>query len=307
MSDSQPIPVDLVALHEAIKAQLRAYFPESEAHTVDYYARPGEKLATPAILFELEDISPDDPDDIGTEQWAATLGFSAMVVVGHKGQGAAQLGLRVLTAKLAAFVRGKQWGQPIGPGKLEGCMPAEFVVAPNSAYHSWRVSWSHTCILGDSAFIAAGSLPQALWLGWAPDIGVPHVADYQLVFGIDPMQVQDVPSFVDRTVIATLRRARVAMRLDNVITPEGEFATSLAGWSVVFQILSGATSDSPVYLERTSAAGQIAIAGQAVEWAIEGEDTADAPVDQPLYFSVRVTDAVGRGWIVAYGTITFSL
>jgi len=307
MSEPQPIPVDLAALHEGIKNALRAHFPVSEVPTIEYYGRPGEKIVTPAIFFELEDIRPDNPDDIGTEQWAATLGFSAQVVVGHKGQGAAQLGLRILAAKLAAFVRGKQWGVPVGLALLEGCTPSEFQVEPNTAYHTWRVSWTHTSILGDSCFVPAGMLPAQLWLGWNPDIGVPHVADYQLVLGGEAVQVPDVPSFVDRSIINTIRGARVAMRLDNVVTPEGEWATSLAGWSFVFRMHAGATLEDAVLLEKTSAGRAITVGAQSVEWAIEGADTLTAPTDTPLFFTVRATDAVGRGWIVAHGTFTFSL
>jgi len=76
MADEDTNLVDLAALHEAMKTAFQAAF---EGVTVDYYWTPSDSVTLPAIFFNLYGIMPDTPDDIGTQQWACILQFSAFV------------------------------------------------------------------------------------------------------------------------------------------------------------------------------------------------------------------------------------
>lgn len=182
--------VDLEALHEAIKATIRGAFPNSQVPTVDYYARPGEKVVAPAIFFELESIEPDTPQDTGAEQLKVVLSFSAYVVVSSMSKRSAQIAVRVLAARLAGVVRAQQWAlngktQAVHPAQLGGIEPAEFIErsgkeAPNLSYYTWRVPWSHEALIGDDSE-EAGVLPSEVFLGAVPQVGPPHVGDYQQI------------------------------------------------------------------------------------------------------------------------------
>lgn len=183
--------INLTTLHEAIKTALAAQFPSV---TVDYYNRPGVKVPAPAIFFELESIDPATPSDMGTEQLEVLLTFSANVICTYKaGQ---KLAVRLLAANLAKFVHKNKFGQAVTPGIFTGSVMESFS-APEDEYESWRVSWTHTALLGvsywesftdgDVSEAPNGGVPQSLMLGFSPDIGPAHINDY--------VEVQQLPDF----------------------------------------------------------------------------------------------------------------
>lgn len=129
-------------LHTAIKSQLAAQFPNC---TVDFYPRPGEQIATPGILLELEDMPANDPDDIGTEQLAVSLNFNAYVVLSYKA--GKKRNLRSLAGSVMAFVRGKRWEQPVGAANVVGAYP-DTIGGREDDYEVMRVEFSHEALLG---------------------------------------------------------------------------------------------------------------------------------------------------------------
>jgi hypothetical protein len=164
-------PVDIEALHTAIKDALTEQFEDA---TVDFYSSPGERIASPSILFELEEILADDPDDIGTEQLAVRLRWNAYAVLSYKG--ANKLALRSLAASLMAFIRGKRWGQPVGAANVIGAFPDQIEGQPND-YEVMRIEFEHEALLGTDVW-PGGELPLEVYLGIAPLIGPEHEEHY---------------------------------------------------------------------------------------------------------------------------------
>lgn len=138
---SQPT-TDIDALHAAIKAELAAQFPTC---SVDFYPRPGERITTPAILLEIEDMQVDDPDDIGTEQLPVMINFNAYAVTDYK-VGKKQA-VKTLAGAVMAFARRKRWGQPVGPARVAGAFP-DVILGREDDYEVMRVEFAHEALLG---------------------------------------------------------------------------------------------------------------------------------------------------------------
>jgi hypothetical protein len=133
---------DIDDLHEAIKDALTAKYPDA---TVAFYGRPGDRIVTPGILLEMEDIQADDPDDIGTEQLPCVLNFNAYCVLDYKsGQKQA---VKTLAGAVLAFVRGKRWGVPVGAASALGAYP-DAIRGKEDDYEVMRVEFSHEALLG---------------------------------------------------------------------------------------------------------------------------------------------------------------
>lgn len=164
-------PVNLDTLHAAIRTQLAAAFPSA---AVEFYTRPGDRIPTPAIHFELEEITADDPDDIGTEQLAVTLRFNAYAILSYKTPN--KLALRSLAASLMAVIRGKRWGQPVGAANVLGAFPDQIDGQPED-YEVMRIEFEHEALLGTDVW-PGGELPTEVYLGFAPEIGPEHEDDY---------------------------------------------------------------------------------------------------------------------------------
>ena len=185
--------VDIAALHEAIKADLRTGFPTNGAGavpTVDYYGRQGERINVPAIFFELTAIVPGDPsDDIGTEQFNARLEFSAYVLVSYKDTDIkAKLAVRALVARVLARIKGNRWGQTATFTKAEvtGAFPDQFNAGPGGqgsgvqhSYETWRIDWTHDALIDVSVWDPSGAVPTEVWVGIDPDTGPANVLRYR--------------------------------------------------------------------------------------------------------------------------------
>lgn len=129
-------------LHAAIKEDLQAHF---DGVAVDFYPRPSEKITTPAILLELEDIIVEDADDIGTEQLPVLLNFNAYAVLDYK-TGKKQA-VKTLAGDVMAYIRGKRWGQPVGAAICGGASP-DVIGGREDDYEVMRVEFSHEALLG---------------------------------------------------------------------------------------------------------------------------------------------------------------
>ena len=170
-------PVDIEALHQGMKEALAAQFPDA---FVDFYPRPGEKVTSPAILIDLDDMPANDPDDIGTEQLAVTLNFNLYCVLSYKSGN--KLGIRTLAAAVMTFARGQRWGVPVGDARIAGAFPDQFS-ADNKEYEVMRVEMSHEALLGIDVWIDSGTSPNEIYIGVTPDIGPDHLDDYENITG----------------------------------------------------------------------------------------------------------------------------
>lgn len=141
-------PVNIDTLHAQIQDWLNDAFPSC---SVSLYPRPGEKITTPAILIELDDIVTDDPDDVGTEQLSATINFNAYVVLDYK-SGKKQA-VKSLAAAVLAYVRGKRWSCPVGAANAIGAYP-DIIAGREDDYEVMRVEFSHEAFLGVDVWTA---------------------------------------------------------------------------------------------------------------------------------------------------------
>lgn len=177
---SQP-STNLDALHAAIKTVLAAKYPDA---TVDFYGRPGDRIQTPAILLELEDIQAQDPDDLGTEQLPAVLNFNAYVVLDFKA--GKKQAVKVLAADVATFIRGKRWGCPVGAASVVGAFP-DVLAGREEAYEVMRVEFSHEVLLGQDIWTEDGQVPWKVYLGISPLVGPEFIEHYKLIYeGSEP-------------------------------------------------------------------------------------------------------------------------
>lgn len=147
-------PINLDALHANIITALRTQYPTC---TVDDYPRPGDKITTPALFIELDDIQADDPPDMGSEQTPVMLRFNAYVVNDYKT--GKKRAVRTLAAAVMQFVRGKRWSLPVGQGMPISATPDQFQ-GSTQEYEVMRVEWEHEAILGIDVWIDDGDTPE---------------------------------------------------------------------------------------------------------------------------------------------------
>lgn len=146
-------PVNLTTLHTNMKAALAAQFPTC---FVDYYPRPGDKVTTPALLIDLEDIDAADPDNNGAEQVEVTLRFNLYAVESYKA--GKKLAVRTLAAAAMAFVRGKKWSCPVTGARVIGAYRDAFQGDPQE-YECRRIEIEHDALLGTDVWIDDGDTP----------------------------------------------------------------------------------------------------------------------------------------------------
>jgi hypothetical protein len=147
-------PVNLTTLHANLKTQLAAQFPTC---TVDYYPRPGDKIKTPALLIDLDDIDASDPDNNGAEQVEVTLRLNVYAVESYKD--GKKLAVRNLAAAVMAFVRGKKWSCPVGAARVIGAYRDTFQGDPLE-YECRRIEIEHDALLGIDVWIDDGDVPE---------------------------------------------------------------------------------------------------------------------------------------------------
>lgn len=173
---------NLLALHDAIKAQIAAKFPQFE--TVDYYRDDTEDLNAdelPACFFEL--IEMDDASDVdpGTEQWATSTRWEARFILGYKTP-AVRMEARLAASQFALWLRQLiRWeGQKGGPIEIVGCYPDDF--SPHlDRFDIWRCEWTQILHIGPSVWTNEGTTPTAVFLGASPDIGTGNEEKYTQV------------------------------------------------------------------------------------------------------------------------------
>lgn len=169
--------------HEAIQAALLAKFGD-DVNTVCWYQQAesstGQPLPieTPAIILEIE--SAEEGDDVGDDRIPMLCHITGYCILSQKTTDL-QIELRNFASQLLGEVRKNKWSLgndvsfpfsvTLGPGKFNPEV---------QGYDSWFVSWAQTLYIGESVWKPTGIIPTEIWWSWAPDIGIPHVDDYQL-------------------------------------------------------------------------------------------------------------------------------
>jgi hypothetical protein len=169
-------PCDLDALHQAITNTIAAAFPDLK--TVEFYRLDREELPLPACLLDLVEMEHDHFDP-GSEQAQLLVRFEARFVLGFRKQ-SAKLEVRKLAAAFAALLRKTlRWPGVKGQGaiRLIGCFPDDFEPVLDQ-FEVWRVEWQQPLWFGESVWKDIGTTPSTVFLGIAPEIGIPHVDDY---------------------------------------------------------------------------------------------------------------------------------
>ena len=176
MSPTNPV-TDLVLLHQRILADLATVFPAP--WTLAAYLRQPERMPVPCIDFELTSMEPTGADfgDIGTQQWQANLRFEAYLFLDYRQQ-AYRIKTRLYAAQLAGFLISHQWsGVPNGPCRVLGVFEDRWRDSGAAQYDCMRVEWEQTCLFNADIF-AGGLVPSEIFLGFTPNVGTGHEADY---------------------------------------------------------------------------------------------------------------------------------
>lgn len=167
--------VDLTALLPVIETAIKAQFPGLK--TVEFFRDDRDTIVVPACLLDLPEMEEAHEIDPGTGQLAVMARFEAELILGFR-TAEAKLSGTVLAAAFAAFLHKARW-----PGGLTG--PAESIHVYKSdfkpqldQYEVWCVEWRQALHLGESVWTDEGIVPTTVYLGFAPDIGTGHEADY---------------------------------------------------------------------------------------------------------------------------------
>jgi len=168
--------VSLDALHQAIIDAIQAKFPDLA--TVEFYREDRKGLQLPACLLELTEWenAPND-DDPQTEQLAVDARFEAHLILGFRTP-EVKLAIRKLAASFGAFLRFKRWpGVSCGAAQVIGAYKDDF--SPElDEYECWKVEWVQRITLGETVWKNDGTVPIAVFIGFTPEVGVPHVDKY---------------------------------------------------------------------------------------------------------------------------------
>ena len=173
--------VDLDALHDAIVADIKAQFPDLQ--TVEFY-RTDERqgLPLPAVILNLSEFENEPDADPGTEQLAVTARFEAEIIMGFRVPNVKRE-IRKFSAAFAAWMRLRRFTREnvhTGPAQVIGCYPDDFDPELDN-YEVWRMEWTQVLHLGTSVWANNGTVPNQVFIGWAPDIGTGNEPNYDQV------------------------------------------------------------------------------------------------------------------------------
>lgn len=175
MSDPNAF-LDLDALHDAIVLAIKTQFPDLV--TVEFYRtdeRKGPQL--PAVLLDLCEFESEPDLDDGTEQLAVSARFEAQIIFGFKSP-KVKREIRKFAAAFAAWMRLRRWtGISTDAAMVTSCHPDEFDPRLDE-YEVWCVEWTQGLYLGNNVWTNGGALPTDVWVGYKPNIGTGHEADY---------------------------------------------------------------------------------------------------------------------------------
>ncbi len=168
--------VTLDQVHDGIVTTLAAQFPGLH---VEAYREDRKSLPIPACLIELSEMEADPATDPGTGQLSVIATFEAQLIMGFKQPGKnAKREVRKLAAAVAAFVRLKRWGCPIGPAEVVGAYKDDFDPELDQ-FECWRVEWRQVIHLGETVWKGGHPPPGEVLGSFVPLIGEPYEGEYQ--------------------------------------------------------------------------------------------------------------------------------
>jgi len=167
--------ISLEDLHAKIAAAIQAKFPDLK--TVEFYREDRDELPVPACLLDLREFEDEPSADPGTGQLAVVARFEAEFILPLRTP-RAKLSARVLAASFAQFISQRRWpGCPVGVAEHIHAYKSDFKPELDQ-YEVWCVEWRQLVNLGESVWKDDGAAPTTVFLGFAPDIGLGHEADY---------------------------------------------------------------------------------------------------------------------------------
>lgn len=166
--------IDLVSFQESIVGAIRAAMPGLV--TVEFYRDDEtEELPTPACLLEVAEWDFDGEDTAGTGQQCVTLRLRARLIFSREA-GPIDTSLRVAGLALAAAISKKRFPGGSGPANLLMAAPDDFHPRARQ-FGIWLTEWTQEAYVGESVWVDA-AVPTAVYIGFVPDVGPEHVADY---------------------------------------------------------------------------------------------------------------------------------
>jgi len=158
-------------LHSAILARITDNI--AGIQTSGFYPKLRTAVITPAVFVDLVSLEPGD--DPGTEQLSVIARFQAQAIITAGENSLIQV--RELAAEIARVIHHQNFGQKVTPAKLVSVGSDGF--SPElDAYDIWLVEWEHEFHLGESVWDGEGITPDKIFLGYSPEIGIPHEDDY---------------------------------------------------------------------------------------------------------------------------------
>jgi hypothetical protein len=148
---------------------------------IDDETPPGQErrpVITPALLLEIINTGPAEED--GTDRQPVNLSLALHCTLSFQ---TPRLDLELVeySTDVMNVIRHNRWGFP---GQVREptevvAVPAEFTPRLDG-YGSWVVAWEQVAYLRKDMW-AGGLEPSAVWLGFAPKIGLAHIDDYEQI------------------------------------------------------------------------------------------------------------------------------
>lgn len=188
---NQPTPVTLDEATDGIVAALAAHLGESVATVVAYPDDPDEqedeeraRLPMPAVTVELAEWEPTPDANTSTGQTILTLRWRVRAIV-DKIQPRARRRVRDLGLRITHFCRDNRFGLPIHPAEIISGAPDDYTPGLDDL-EVWAVDFTTVARFGSMTLDPEVPVPPEVYLGLAPDIGPPHVEDYDRIFPEEP-------------------------------------------------------------------------------------------------------------------------
>lgn len=174
------LPAYLTRLGQRINAEFASDFNTIALYPVRTDMAEGRyaDVAVPALMLDLFEAEPIPEDNRYTEQLSVFMRLSAHLVYPMDHPNMHQT-VRAKALQFAQFIhRQNKFGLAVGEAIVENVAVDEDVMEQSDRYYAWVVEWGHTALLGDSVYDVANFKPTDVFLGYAPNIGATHEADY---------------------------------------------------------------------------------------------------------------------------------
>ncbi len=139
-------------------------------------------VTAPAALVACLGVTREGAVECGQADWRCR--FTVYCMTRHAGGRSPRAAEALELAESAvAAIEGNRFG-------LTGLFPAQVVRMDNLYAESfdragvalWAVTWEQVARLGADEWAAEGTRPESLYVGIAPEVGLPHKDDYELVY-----------------------------------------------------------------------------------------------------------------------------